>query len=282
MNKELEWLSKHRKGGTQQYKNPELALVYYRKALLIEPMDHKSFLSLIDCLESLGKEKQAKAILRRLITLFPSSNHREEYLHRLGKLILNQKKKYKKAKKYFRLALKRNSCLDLRIYELGMDNAQIGNYEKAIVCFQSCTKKSSIRHLSMNSLGFAHFHQGKFSFAIKEYKNTLRIKPDYYLAYMNWVLVLICEQKYEESEEMFRKGLENMKSNSNYYCSSFTKLVKIYENEKKRIEKGLGAVLNEEQQKLQEIKYNGIKQMQTLLNNEIEKLKKIESNKKLF
>jgi len=248
MNKHLEESEYRRKGCCV---NDELALVYYKKALMLNPTDKESLLSLIKCLKSLQKEDQAKIFLRKCISIYHS--YSGDFLYELGLLILNQNKKYKKARKYFRLAIKESSFLGSDIHNLGYTYFNEGNYERAFVCFQSCIQEVSYRNcFSINSLGFVYFHQGKFSQAIKQYKKVLRINSDYHLAYINWSLALICEEKYKESEEIFRKGVENKDS------LFLFRVIYLYEDELKRMEKELKSELNEEEKKISEIKYSGI------------------------
>jgi len=219
--------------------NFDLALLNFRKVLKINPDDLNAHHDIIRTLISMKRYKQAQAKLRWPLQETKKNSNYQQMLFRFlyGRICLEQKK-YKQAKRQFRIGLRIDKAIVTRCHNLGIDFSEEGSYEKAVTCFEAINKKViAQKHLTVNCLGYTYFLMGKFKLAIKQYENALRLDPGYFLSYINYSLLLFCEKKYKESEEMLSKGVKAGTSYQilkvkNTYQLEIDKLEKKFEDEK--------------------------------------------------
>lgn len=74
-------------------------------------------------------------------------------------------------------------------YELGCIYSQKKIFSQAIVLLQKALKAEDLPESEMalvyNALGFAHAEQKQFDLAIRQYKEALKLQPDYVVAFNN-------------------------------------------------------------------------------------------------
>jgi len=246
------------------------ALLNCRKILRFQPRNFLFEMNKIEALKSLNKYKQARIEIRRLLQMYSGNSNQGQLLKELGKVFLNQGK-FKKAKKYFKLANKKDNWLSGNYHNDGVHYTEQNEFDKALVCFNSTPFQSSIKYLSLIGEGYVYFHQGKFELA-KKYFEKSKVKKPYgnYLASANLCLLLAYEQKYEEAKQKLSKELKKCDN------ANFTSIIDYsYKTAVKQTEIEINNSKSEEEKISLNIKLEGLKFIMNLLIEMHENSKKL-------
>jgi len=234
-------------------------LLYCRRAIKANPKFHPAYMGKIQALKFLKKYKTAKTELRNLIQEYLNTALHWEFLFELADLFLKQKK-YKKAKKTFKRVSENSNEITQRIQGLGIDSMMKEEYEIAKVYFGSICYKSPRKYDSQIGMGFCYFHQGKFELAKKVYKKAVLLKEESDLAKVNLSLILACEQKEKEAEEMFKNQLAGIPARRIQII-----IIMYYKVTLGRAKLKLDRDVSQEEKALYKIQYDGLKFIMDLL-----------------
>jgi len=176
--------------------------------------------------------------------------HLDSFAYFRKGLELHNQHQYGQAFTFYTRTLQRTS--DEKCYHnLGNIYYAKGNYDKAIKKYIQAIDIRPGFFLSYNGWGSCLSRLGKYEEAIEKFKKAVDL-DDNVLAYLNWSLVLFCQRKDAEAEEIFEKGLRKT-------FLSEPRLIEIYKFElhlvKERL--GLGEVVSEDEKEFLEERVAG-------------------------
>ena len=151
-------------------KDYEGALVYYKKALEIEPDSSKANLS-------------------------------------MG-LILTKLARYEEAKEYYLRSIEANPNNLEAHNNLGLWYDRDGNLEEARRCFLKALQINPNSAQAHNNLGMVYGKEGEYEKAIEAFEASLKLNPGFARAYTNLGLVYYRQGRPEDARRMWEKALE--------------------------------------------------------------------------
>jgi len=155
-----------------------------------------------------GSYPNKKAVLyTRMLRLCPSNPH--PYLA-LALQLLKQRK-YEKAKQKFKKSIQISPKM-LSLYNDWLEALYFERqFEEIILFVEKYPDKFSVPENIQNTLGMCFLHLGDFDKAIKCFENVTRENADFEMAYFNWTLALYLQGKKEEALGVFtRRGVKEV------------------------------------------------------------------------
>ncbi|MHB8231854.1 MAG: tetratricopeptide repeat protein [bacterium] len=116
-------------------------------------------------------------------------------------------------------------------YRLGVGFYQNGNFIKAMQEFIKAKTLDPYSAKNYNAIGMVYMVTGREGGAIKNFKNAVRINPQFSDAYYNLAIIYMKRKDYAPAKSFLKKALKNPFYNRPY--ESYTQLAKIYFAENK-------------------------------------------------
>jgi predicted AlkP superfamily phosphohydrolase/phosphomutase/Tfp pilus assembly protein PilF len=157
----------------QHLKEESKALMYYQKALSIDPKAEIPLSQMLDYLLSKGGEKEAERLLDKAI----EQNPRSVFLHtKLGTLYL-QEQRFASAQREFERAVELGSDQFEPLFYLGVCYGSQGEIEKAITSFEKVLSFYPDNFDVLLNLGASYAKLGKLDRALSLFENAYKIGP---------------------------------------------------------------------------------------------------------
>jgi len=199
------------------------ACSFYKNALVMNPQESLIYFNLGTTLQTLGKIEESIEMYRQALHL----NLGDAEAHYNLAIILTTKEKYEEAQRHFVEVLK----LD---------------YARAFMVY--------------NCLGYSYLLQGEFAKAISEFQKAIGSKEKYTRAYCNLSLVLFCENRNQEAEDVFDEGMKMLEEGESK-IKVLKGITESYSREKVRLETKLNnneEIMAEEKMTLLKTLVNGL------------------------
>ena len=149
-----------------------------------------------------GNLNDAEFKARELIQQYPDSF----VLFNILGVIFDGQKKFDKAIRSFKKAIKINPNYAQAENNLGVTYQRINKYEDSIYCYKNAIKLKPNFAESHNNLGVLLKNIGKYQESIVHFENAIKMKPDYKEAIEALGSVFLYLGKYVDGLEMMSRG----------------------------------------------------------------------------
>jgi tetratricopeptide (TPR) repeat protein len=157
---------------------------------------------------SLIQENQPRAGLKHLLEAAQLAPDNARILHEVA-LVYRDLKQYPLSLQYFKKALAIEPEFPEAWNNLGTLYLILKEWDKAIPCFKRAAETLTYKtpHFAYNNLGLAYYHIGNYPKAIENYREALRLAPDYSLCWDNLGVAFEATGKWTEAIEAFKKAI---------------------------------------------------------------------------
>ncbi len=147
-------------------------------------------------------------ILRQMAQEFP----REKRVHHLLASHYRVRKLFYQAVEEYNKVLELDPAYGWAMNELAYMYADVEDFEKAYEYFKRYGSLYPADANPIDSLGELYFRMGKLDKAIGQYKEALRVKPDFYYAYWELAYVYALKEDYDEAMAWIQRYVEHAPS----------------------------------------------------------------------
>ncbi len=221
----------------------DIAMDYFYKALLINPLNTDYIFSLAVALQETGRYEEALSYLEKINTM-PEAQNSIGNIYRLKKDIKKSLQAFEKALKInnsfvwakLNLALlkqdegKTNEAIKLieqltvsspdfaeAWHSLGVLYRSVGNVKKSILAHQKSLALTPLIAIFWNALGLSLVDDNQTSEAMDAYNKAISINHFFYEAYFNKAVLLEKLNRQNEAEIFYRNAIRGNKNFSNAY-----------------------------------------------------------------
>jgi tetratricopeptide (TPR) repeat protein len=180
------------------------AVVYFDKALAIDPKDAVSYAGKAICLLSLKEPDKALGFARKAVELAPDDEIASVNLGYIYAEMNMVNKAITECKRFISL----NLPSSYSYYNLGCAYAGQNRIEEAISALRQATKINPQFAFAYNNLGWCLWQLGNYGEAIEAFENALRLQPKFLDALFNLGATYEVVDRYEDAKRKFQAVLE--------------------------------------------------------------------------
>ena len=184
----------------------DLAIVYLKKAVQLNPLDVAAHYNLGNAFAFMGEKYFAKAVECYNKTLQLNPNHADTYIN-LGN-ISAERGNVEDAISYYREAIRIDHENDDAYYNLGNALLTKDLFDEAISCYCRVLQIRPDNFDAFNNLGIAYKEKGQFDNAVNCYQNAIKINPHYASAYFNLGYAFMKIGDFESALVNFQRSLQ--------------------------------------------------------------------------
>ena len=189
-------------------KNPNEAIIIYKKIIDKTKNDHDAYYNLANCLREKGDFKNAENYYKQALLINPNYSLA---LNNLG-LTLQLQKKLSEAINYFNKLIEIDPKNYIAINNLGHVLLEQDDLNKAEVYFKKAILLNPKYTLAFYNLGLTFLKKEKLNNAEKYFRQTLHLQPNFPEAWFDLGNVLNKKNLLYESENCFKKAISFKKN----------------------------------------------------------------------
>ncbi len=165
----------------------------------------------------LHKKGQLKEAEKLYKSILKSSSSNFEVIHLLG-IIKIQSKQFEEAIIWLNKAILINNNHSI-FNNLGVCYKELKKYPEALNNFKNAIKIKPNYAEVYNNIGIVYKSIENFTEAIFNYKKAIQLKPDYAEAYNNLGIIYLDKEEYDEAKNLFEKAIQLKPDNPKALCN---------------------------------------------------------------
>ncbi|MEW5895682.1 MAG: tetratricopeptide repeat protein [Candidatus Omnitrophota bacterium] len=186
--------------------NLDKARKVIEEAAAIAPWHPDNYFKIAYIYELQGQSELAMIYYRKAIDLDPE-HARGEYYLRLAQFNIGRQR-WDKAEPLLEEALKRSPKSDVIHTEMGNINNLQGDSKRAFEHYQEAVELNPYNENALNGLATIYVLRGDYDQGVEIYERLIRLAPGMELAYVNLAKVYFLKKDWEKSKEIFNKALK--------------------------------------------------------------------------